>query len=891
MLWRRWHVGSGRSRGSSLRPVMATVVLAALVRAERGAGHGVRVSLGRGLSGHTPRLRGGGVRRTAVACAVCMTVVLGASVFPNVFARRSNAVRGTAAARVGRLWSFSRAAPLNRADLARSGRREAARERWLESPQVRARRVASRMAFHDLSAIQARRLDEHVYGAELAAASANPAAGVAAAGRLVRYLGNDVALVRTPGGSLEREVSTVPLRVAHGAGGEQPVDLALRRTGEAYVPANPLRSVSIAQRSGAGVALGSSAMRIVPAGADVGSVLIGASSVLYPKIGLDEDASATPTTDGVQLSTVLRSQASPEQISYQVYLPAGAVLRRSGGGAVISDGSTTVHVLSPFARDAQGQSVPVQMTVEGDQLILHVAHRNLDVAYPLFVDPTVTIEHCCGEWESNGKWETGYYDKEIEKEERFNGSTPGVMEAAPGWYGPPKAEEDVIQGWGNEWAEERGWFDTKMTFYGVEFANAGDTAGIIYASVGGLCQHDELSQDYSWNSYENGPPPSTLTFPSREEYAKDYFKWCSPDGFGMTMGERPEPPPPPSGCEGYSCKTTATVRFSVGSVLLTERSFPTLTHHRRRGLRHREAFGLNNPAEPDQLRVCEGEPVECATGNEIETQTDLNIPGRGVPLELTRTYNSQAAVAQSEPGPFGYGWSASFGDHLKIGKYGGATTVEQANGSDVVFQGNPNAEVELTASPWVQAKLVPIYNEGWEYKYTLPNQETLRFNANGVLTSETDRNGNTTTISHNAEGHIESVTDASGRKLSFKYNGSGEVESIKDPMGHTVKYTYEGGNLTSVTEPGETTPRWQFKYDSAHELTKMIDGRGGYTTNEYNSSHQVVLQTDPVGRKLHFEYEELKVKRAANMRSRRRGRKPLKKKARKKQAPKNFQGV
>ena len=53
-------------------------------------------------------------------------------------------------------------------------------------------------------------------------------------------------------------------------------------------------------------------------------------------------------------------------------------------------------------------------------------------------------------------------------------------------------------------------------------------------------------------------------------------------------------------------------------------------------------------------------------------------------------------------------------------------------------------------------------------------------------------------------------------------------------MGHEVKYTYESGNLESVTLPGETSPRWQFKYDGSHEMTEMIDGRGGKTINKYN---------------------------------------------------------
>ena len=70
-------------------------------------------------------------------------------------------------------------------------------------------------------------------------------------------------------------------------------------------------------------------------------------------------------------------------------------------------------------------------------------------------------------------------------------------------------------------------------------------------------------------------------------------------------------------------------------------------------------YGEENPSavnlEPPE--EC-GEGVDCATGNLAESETDFAIGGRGVGLDLTRTYNSQAA-AQGVLGIFGYGWSNS----------------------------------------------------------------------------------------------------------------------------------------------------------------------------------------------------------------------------------------
>jgi RHS repeat-associated protein len=265
-----------------------------------------------------------------------------------------------------------------------------------------------------------------------------------------------------------------------------------------------------------------------------------------------------------------------------------------------------------------------------------------------------------------------------------------------------------------------------------------------------------------------------------------------------------------------------------------------------------EELGGSNPGEPSQGHPCEGDPVDCASGNDTDSQTDVHVGGRGVPLALTRTYNSQAAVAATSPGLFGYGWTSTFSDHLTINTTTGTVVVNQANGSTVSFTGNLSAPGELTRPLWVQAKLV--LNSDGTYLYTLPDEETFHFSSSGRLLSEADRDGNTTTLSYSEAGRLETITDAAGRKLTLAYNSEGRVESVKDPMGHTAKYTYEGNNLASVTEPGEASPRWQFKYDGSHQLTEEVDGRGGKTANEYNASHQVVSQTDPLGRILSFEY-------------------------------------
>ena len=263
-----------------------------------------------------------------------------------------------------------------------------------------------------------------------------------------------------------------------------------------------------------------------------------------------------------------------------------------------------------------------------------------------------------------------------------------------------------------------------------------------------------------------------------------------------------------------------------------------------------ESLGATNPSEPNNKPCLLGYPVNCATGNQVESQTDLATGGRGPALELTRTYNSHLAAQQTEPGPFGYGWTSSYSAHLELNAENLEATVYQDNGSTATFSRADEGEAWTAPSSLVEATLV---DEGSEYVYTLPNQTKLHFNSEGKLTSQVDRDGNILTMSYES-GHLVSVTDAAGRKLILAYNSEGRVESAKDPMGHTVKYTYESGNLKSVTQPAESTMRWQFKYNSEHELTSETDGRDHTVTTEYNGSQQVVSQTDALSRKREWHY-------------------------------------
>lgn len=265
-----------------------------------------------------------------------------------------------------------------------------------------------------------------------------------------------------------------------------------------------------------------------------------------------------------------------------------------------------------------------------------------------------------------------------------------------------------------------------------------------------------------------------------------------------------------------------------------------------------EKEGQCNPALAEMQKCLTGDPIDTATGNLAEEQTDIpTLGGRGSALGITRSYNSQLAASQKEAevGPFGFGWTGPYSAKLTLNAEAETATVRQDNGATAVFY---LKEGKYSPPGW---NLSTFVKEGENYVFTLPTQEKLEFDKTGKLLKESDRHKLALIFTYNGSSQLETVKDAAGRTLTFTYK-EGKVESVKDPMGHTVKYGYEAGNLVKVTLPGATEPNWKFKYDGSHQLTEITDGRGNATKTEYDEKNRVKAQTEPLERKRSFEYKE-----------------------------------
>jgi YD repeat-containing protein len=230
------------------------------------------------------------------------------------------------------------------------------------------------------------------------------------------------------------------------------------------------------------------------------------------------------------------------------------------------------------------------------------------------------------------------------------------------------------------------------------------------------------------------------------------------------------------------------------------------------------------------------DPVNTATGNYTSSALDFRLPGRGLAISFTRTYNSLSA----DVGTLGIGWTYSYAAHLILNGDGSATFVAEDGmqlrfGSDGSggFLRPPGTYDRLTAAP-----------PGFEL--LRHDQVTYAFDASGTLTSLTDRNGNEVSLGYTA-GRLSSITDSVGRVVSLGYDAQNRLETVSFPPARSVTYGYDpAGRLASVIDArGGTTT---YAYDAADRLESITDqSQHRVVLNTYGTDGRVIEQVDARG--------------------------------------------
>lgn len=232
--------------------------------------------------------------------------------------------------------------------------------------------------------------------------------------------------------------------------------------------------------------------------------------------------------------------------------------------------------------------------------------------------------------------------------------------------------------------------------------------------------------------------------------------------------------------------------------------------------------------------------------NLMAKENDLSYKGRGPGVELTRTYNADDPMN----GAFGRSWSFSYGMTLTVNP-GGSVDIRRETGTIHRFTsiggGNYNSPVAIYDTL--------VQNGDGTYSLKIKADKTSQnFSAAGVLTSITDRNGNSVTLQYDA-GKLVSITDAVGRITMLAYGANGKIASLQDPLGRTVNYTYDANDnlVHTVDMAGRTV---DFAYDNptcpggtCSYMTSITTSKGTtrvtYTTSV--EGFALASVTDPLG--------------------------------------------
>jgi YD repeat-containing protein len=265
----------------------------------------------------------------------------------------------------------------------------------LLSPEAVLEREESELAFVDLSPEESEALLADRFEAQLEQIDADPSRALSEV-ELEQVTSPTEALGSIDGEKVLLE-STVPVRTPDGEG-EAKVDLQLEETDHGLEPKNPLVSTVLPLNAQEPIQVGQLGLSLQDA-SSAKAQLVGDEDVFVPDAAEDTSLLLSPISGGVELSAMLLSRKSPENLRFSLAMPETArlVAAPDGGAEVVDSASKEPlgRIGAPRAVDAQGTSIPVVLKAEDDAIDLELRHQSLDVAYPVFIDPEIE-EH----WEN-----------------------------------------------------------------------------------------------------------------------------------------------------------------------------------------------------------------------------------------------------------------------------------------------------------------------------------------------------------------------------------------------------------------------------------------------------------------------------------------------------------
>ena len=265
------------------------------------------------------------------------------------------------------------------------------------------------------------------------------------------------------------------------------------------------------------------------------------------------------------------------------------------------------------------------------------------------------------------------------------------------------------------------------------------------------------------------------------------------------------------------------------------------------------------------------DPINTATGNFVEPETDIAFPSSASALAVTRTYNSIIAVSQfraNEDAPsvgvFGLGWSSILDQRLIVSD----NEIEwvQDDGRHVLFSMPDSqnygpiravdenfwiAKSSLAATSFAESLGKGLTDDVW----LVSNNEGCRwaFSVDGSWLGFWRCVGDSVGVERSSNGLVKSLIHCRGRRIDVEYDGA-LVSAIHSSDGRKVDYQYsETQQLISAQGLGGVKRNYVLDDQG---LIEQVVGAGCVVecVNTYDKSGRITSQVSQFGRKSRYVY-------------------------------------
>ena len=229
--------------------------------------------------------------------------------------------------------------------------------------------------------------------------------------------------------------------------------------------------------------------------------------------------------------------------------------------------------------------------------------------------------------------------------------------------------------------------------------------------------------------------------------------------------------------------------------------------------------------------------VNAYNGNLVLTATDVTLPGRGIPIVISRTYN----LRSEETSVLGYRWQLNVGMRINFAADESVVLFLDGDGTKKYFTKQAG---DIYSSP-VGVQMT-LKKEGGVFVLEEKNGVKYYFTTDGRLKRIVDTNNNTTEVFYQADGNIARIEDPSARKVYFNYT-SGKLTSITGTEIPTVEYGYTGIHLKSVKKKnaaGTVLDEITFGHDIYYNLVSVTD-------DLYQTTSIIYSYTEDLGRRVY----------------------------------------